>query len=275
MHLLAEAETFGAWDCVCHEDARSPVFDGEHSRVHISVILTGAFHARSGQGEVLAGPGALLLGNAAGAYAYRHVDDGGDRSVVFDYAEAFLDEVSGSLGARLRDKRAFGHACIPASVASADAVVLAHQALRTGEPETVREAALTVAAVALTEDRGGSSAVKAPTSAQARRVARTLRYVEAHSADDCSLDTLAAHAGLSSFHFLRVFRAMTGQTPRQLVIATRLRVAATTLRTTRTPITEVSMAAGFGDLSHFTTSFTRAFGVSPRTYRKRHGPSVA
>jgi AraC-like DNA-binding protein len=271
MHLLAEDEAFGAWDCVCHKGARSTVSEGEHPRVHISVTLAGVFHARSSRGEVLSSPGLLLLGNATDGYAYRHVDDGGDRSVVFDYAESFLDEVSGSLGVRLRETRAFGRAAIPASTASADAVVLTQRALCTGEPEAVREAALTVAAVALTEDRGGVHSVMAPTSAQARRVAKTLRYVEAHSADDCSLSTLAAHAGLSSFHFLRVFRAMTGQTPRQFVIATRLRMAATSLRATRTPITEVALEAGFGDLSHFTTSFARAFGVSPRAYRKRHG----
>ncbi|MCY1018058.1 helix-turn-helix domain-containing protein [Pyxidicoccus sp. MSG2] len=271
MHLLAEDETFSAWDCVCHKGARSTVSEGEHPRVHISVTLAGVFHARSSRGEVLSSPGSLLLGNATDGYAYRHVDDGGDRSVVFDYAESFLDEVGGSLGVRLRDTRAFGRASIPASAASADAVVLAHRALCTGEPEVVREAALTVAAVALTEDRGGAYSVTAPTSAQERRVAKTLRYVEAHSADDCSLDTLAAHAGLSRFHFLRVFQAMTGQTPRQFVIATRLRMAATSLRATRTPITEVALEAGFGDLSHFTTSFARAFGVSPRAYRKRHG----
>ncbi|WP_241758847.1 helix-turn-helix domain-containing protein [Pyxidicoccus parkwayensis] len=271
VHLLAEDAAFCAWDCVCHKGPRSPVFEGESSLVHISVVLAGVFHARSAQGATLAGPGTLLLGNAEEEYAYRHVDDGGDRSVVFEYAEAFLDEVAGSLDSRLRARRAFGRAFIPARVESTDAVALSYQALRAGEPEALREAALTVASVALTEDRGGVHSVRAPTSAQAHRVARMLRFVEAHSAEDCSLDTLAAHAGLSSFHFLRVFRAMTGQTPRQYVIATRLRVAATALRTTRTPVTEVSMDVGFGDLSHFTTSFTRVFGVSPRTYRKRHG----
>jgi AraC family transcriptional regulator len=270
MHALLHTEAFDVWDCVCHRGVRSPVSEGEHSRAHVSVILGGAFHARSSRGAVLAGPGALLLGNAGDGYAYRHVDDGGDRSVVFGYAEAFLDEVEGSLGARLRERRAFARACIPASTASVDAVVLTREALCTGAPEALREAALTVAAAAWTGDRGGATSVKVPTAAQARRVTRTLRYVEAHSAEDCSLDTLAAHAGLSRFHFLRLFRAMTGQTPRQFVIATRLRVAATLLRTTRTPITEVSLEAGFGDLAHFTASFTRTFGAAPRAYRKRH-----
>jgi AraC-like DNA-binding protein len=61
---------------------------------------------------------------------------------------------------------------------------------------------------------------------------------------------------------------VTGQTPRQFVIATRMRVAAIALRTTRRRITDIALDAGFGDLSHFTVSFARVFGVSPRAYRQ-------
>ncbi|MCP3136970.1 helix-turn-helix transcriptional regulator [Pyxidicoccus xibeiensis] len=270
-YVLAEDASFGAGDCVCCADARSPLSEGEHPRAHISVMLAGAFHARSRQGARVVGPGALLLGNASAPYEYRHVDAGGDRSIVFDYGEALLEDMGRSLGMRLTGARAFEGVCIPASPASAEAVVLAQEALRGGEPDALREAALTVAEVALAADRGGAVAGAELSSRQARRITRTLRYVEAHGAEDCSLDALAALAGLSSFHFLRLFRAMTGQTPRQFVIATRLRMAAMALRTRREPITEVAMDAGFGDLSHFTASFTRVFGVSPRDYRKRHG----
>lgn len=103
----------------------------------------------------------------------------------------------------------------------------------------------------------------------APRVARAVRHVEAHSADDCSLATLAREARLTRYHFLRVFAALTGQTPRQHVIAARLRRAATALRTTRRPVTAVAFDAGFGDVSHFIRSFTRAFARSPSAYRQR------
>jgi hypothetical protein len=63
------------------------------------------------------------------------------------------------------------------------------------------------------------------------------------------------------------FRAVTGQTPRQVVIATRLRAAAALLRTTRLPVMHIALDVGFGDLSHFMASFARAFGVSPGSYR--------
>ncbi|NMO13650.1 helix-turn-helix transcriptional regulator [Pyxidicoccus fallax] len=264
-HLLGQDASMQATDCVCHAGVCSPLFEGAHPRAHISVLLAGTFHARSRQGAALVGPGALLLGNAFAPYEYRHVDDGGDRSIVFDYDEVLMDELGGSRG--------FSRLCIPSSPASAGAVMLAWQALWSGEAEALKEAALAVAEVALAADQGESGEDVRPSPRQVRRVARTLRYVEAHCADDCSLDALAAQAGLSRFHFLRVFRAMTGQTPRQFVIATRLRVAATALRATRKPITEVALDAGFGDLSHFTTSFTRAFGASPRAFRKRGAAS--
>jgi AraC-like DNA-binding protein len=155
---------------------------------------------------------------------------------------------------------------VPASAASAHAVTLAHEALCSGDPEAVREAALAVAAVAIAAARDEALPAAAPPS-QSRRIAQVLRYIAAHHDEDCSLAALAAQSRLSSFHFLRTFRAVTGQTPRQVVIATRLRAAAALLRTTRRPVMHIALDVGFGDLSHFMASFARAFGVSPGGYR--------
>ncbi|HTE49454.1 MAG TPA: AraC family transcriptional regulator [Kofleriaceae bacterium] len=265
-HSLGEHPTFSARDCVCIEDARSPAFEGHYPRVRIGVILAGGFHARSSRGAVLVGPGAMLLGNAGAPYEYRHVDDGGDRSIVFDYEESLLEDVRRSIGAPARGEIAFDAACLPASARSAAAAALARDALRSGEPQALHEAALAVLAAALLARRG------APAPAPARHhreVAQAMRYVADHVADDCSLDALARRAGLSTFHFLRTFRAHTGQTPRQFVIAARLRAAAAALRATRVPITRIALDAGFGDLSHFNASFARSFGTSPRAYRRR------
>lgn len=229
------------------------------------MILGGAFHIRASSGAVVAGPGAIVLGNPGGAYEYRHVDDGGDRSLVFEYDAALLDDAAASH--RLR--AAFRLVSVPGSPAATEAVVLARHALCSGDRDALEEAALAAAGVAVAHVQAGTGTGAAWSLAQARRIASTLRYVEAHSDRDCSLRALAAHAGLSRYHFLRLFRATTGQTPHQHVIATRLRAAAAELRETRTPITQIALDAGFGDVSHFTATFTRRFGASPRAYRKR------
>lgn len=265
MYLLSDDGGVRARDCVCGHGVRSPVQEGQFRRAQISVILAGAFHARSGAGAGVVGAGALLLGNTDGGYEFRHVVDGGDRSIVFDYDDAVLDGAAGSLGLPWRGFRA---ACVPAAALGVEAVVIADQALRCRDPQALHEAALAVAMLAVAAEQ---RPLPPPSVVQARRVARALRYIEAHSAGDCSLSALAAEARLSRFHFLRVFRAMTGQTPRQYVIAARLRSAAIALRASRRPVARVAMDAGFHDLSHFMASFSQAFGTSPAAYRRRAG----
>ena len=245
VHTLLDEPGLAVREVVCGHGRRSPTFSGEFTRARIVLILSGAFHARTSAGDVLVAPSTLLLGNAAEAYEYRHVDDGGDRSLLFEYA----------------DRPPFRQAAAPASAALA---VLAEEALRDGDPERLREAALLAAGAAL----AAAGERRPPWSrAQAARAAQVLRYIEAHSDEDCSLAALASQAGLSRYHFLRIFRGLTGKTPRQHLIATRLRTAARRLVATRTPVTRVALDAGFGDLSHFIASFSRAFGASPRTFR--------
>ncbi len=266
-HVLGEGEAFDVSDCVCRAGCHSPVVEGAHARVCVSVVLSGAFHARGPEGDAVVGPGSLLLGNRAAPYEFRHVVDGGDRSLVIEYSDAMLDEAL--LGSRAEDTRPFERTSVPGSLGSLEAVLLARQALAPGDAEELREVVLSVLDVALRLG-GAPTATRVELSErQARSVARVLRYLEDHVSDDCSLETLASIAGLTRFHFLRVFRAVTGQTPRQWVIAMRLRLAANLLRASRTRVTDIALESGFGDLSHFTMSFTRAFGISPRAYRVR------
>ncbi len=100
---------------------------------------------------------------------------------------------------------------------------------------------------------------------------RAARYVETHYHEPCSLADLAARADMSPFHFLRVYRRITGQTPHRHVLATRLRHAARSLRTGSDRIADIAIDAGFGDLSHFNASFVRHFRLSPGAYRARGG----
>jgi AraC-like DNA-binding protein len=252
---------------MCKHGRHSPVFGGQYPSSRVVVLLEGAFHARTSRGGGLLGHGSLLLGNPGDAYEYRHIDDGGDHCLDFDYDIHLLHEVRGSLADRARG---FGRGYLPSSATSAAAVALAREAVRTGEPDTVHHAALAVLECALTAPGRAAVAVPAsPSPRSERQIVRAIRYVEQHLADDCSLHALAQLSGLSSFHFLRVFRLLTGQTPRQFVISTRLRAAAAALRETRNPVVEVAMNAGFGDLSHFNASFARCFGCSPGAYRRR------
>jgi AraC-like DNA-binding protein len=89
-----------------------------------------------------------------------------------------------------------------------------------------------------------------------------------------SLELLASTAKMSAFHFLRVFKQVTGVTPHQHILRSRLREAALRLRTTSDDVVVVALNAGFSDVSNFNHGFRAEFGVSPTLFRKKFGPRV-
>ncbi|WP_236002005.1 helix-turn-helix transcriptional regulator, partial [Paraburkholderia elongata] len=81
--------------------------------------------------------------------------------------------------------------------------------------------------------------------------------------------TLLTVLGLSSFHFARVFRRETGETPHQFVTRLRLEEAARLLRATDQTVLQVAITVGFENASHFSVQFKRGYGVTPLAYRLR------
>ena len=106
-----------------------------------------------------------------------------------------------------------------------------------------------------------------PGVAERRRIADVVNHLDTAYAEPVDLDEMAAIAQLSRFHFIRVFRAVMGETPRQYLIAARLRAAADRLLDSAEPVTSVALSVGFNDISHFTTTFRQTFGMAPRQWR--------
>lgn len=96
----------------------------------------------------------------------------------------------------------------------------------------------------------------------AARVERARTMMQVHYAEPLSLSQLAREAGMSVYHFARVFSELQGQSPHQFLVEVRLNAAAERLRAGAS-VTQTCYAVGFGSLSHFVTSFRRRFGVRP------------
>ncbi|MEI4277852.1 helix-turn-helix domain-containing protein [Klenkia terrae] len=135
-----------------------------------------------------------------------------------------------------------------------------------GAPEMYAEAAAQYLAVHLLTRYGGLPGAGAP-AREVRRTAAVRAHVREHLADPLTLAELAAVAGLSPWHFLRVFRAETGTTPMRFVAAARLQEAGHLLRTTSRSVTDIAYACGFSSPGHLTTAFTRHVGTTPTRFR--------
>ena len=107
------------------------------------------------------------------------------------------------------------------------------------------------------------------TSKERRRAVEAALWLEANAAEPVGLEHAARYAGLSPFHFLRLFSKVTGVTPHQYLVRTRLRRAARLLSKEDLPITEVALDCGFADLSNFVRTFKRVAGMSPGKFRKK------
>jgi AraC-like DNA-binding protein len=96
----------------------------------------------------------------------------------------------------------------------------------------------------------------------------TALWIDAHSHGDIDLEQAAAQAGISAFHFLRLFSSVLGVTPHQYLVRSRLRHAAWLLADDGLSITDIAYDVGFGDLSNFVRTFHRAAGISPLRFRQ-------
>ncbi|MGH3071176.1 MAG: helix-turn-helix domain-containing protein [Gaiellaceae bacterium] len=107
----------------------------------------------------------------------------------------------------------------------------------------------------------------------ARHLLRAKDLVDARYREQLDVPTLARAARLSPAHFSREFRRAFGETPHQYLLTRRLERAAALLRNTDRSVADVCFAVGLRSVGSFTTSFGRAYGLSPSAYRAAHPPA--
>jgi AraC family transcriptional regulator, regulatory protein of adaptative response / methylated-DNA-[protein]-cysteine methyltransferase len=106
----------------------------------------------------------------------------------------------------------------------------------------------------------------APAADRAALVTRACRTIEA-SDPSPTLDELASEAGLSPFHFHRLFKGVTGVTPRAYAAAHRAQRLRTALDEPDASVTEAGYAAGFGSSGRLYAATDGVLGMTPRAYR--------
>jgi len=102
----------------------------------------------------------------------------------------------------------------------------------------------------------------------AQQMRRVVDFVQASLDQDLSLDALAQQSGFSPYHFARLFRQTTGESPHQFVLSQRVERARHLLTEKKLPLAQIALDCGFANQSHFTQAFKRQLGVTPRAYRQ-------
>ena len=233
-----------------------------HRGYSVSYVRKGSFgyRARGKSFELVAG--SVLIGRPGDEFVCTH-----DHHVCGDECLAFhLDaEVVDTIGGDETVWKASGLPPLPQMMVLGE---LAQAAAEGRSDVGLDELGLLFPARFVEVASGKSHQAAAASARDRRRAVEAALWMDAHSHEDIDLDIAARVAGLSRFHFLRLFAKTLGVTPHQYLVRSRLRHAARLLADDARPITEVALDVGFADLSNFVRTFHLAAGVSPRAFRR-------
>jgi len=252
-------------DYRCTAGLRERPFVECHRRHSVSFVRKGSFgyHVRGESFELVAG--STLVGQPGDEYKCSHEHVCGDECLSFQ----LTPEIAASVGACPSVWRSRAVPPLPQLMVLGE---LAQAAIDGRSDVGVDEAGLSFVARFVELMIGKPQRASEPAARDRRRAVETALWLDENAHEPIDLGAAARQAGLSAFHFLRVFERVIGVTPHQYLMRARLRRAARLLAADSRPITDVAFDSGFGDLSNFVRSFRRAAGLSPRRFRQAaHG----
>ena len=103
---------------------------------------------------------------------------------------------------------------------------------------------------------------------------RARDHADRHYTEPLDLETLAGVAGMSKYHFQRLFTATYGLSPAAHLSLRRVERAQDLLRATNLTVTEVCHAVGFSSLGSFSSRFKEIVGETPRQFQQRWGANA-
>ncbi|MGE5530113.1 MAG: AraC family transcriptional regulator [Patescibacteria group bacterium] len=106
------------------------------------------------------------------------------------------------------------------------------------------------------------------------KVQEAADYIEANLGREIKLQELAGQAFFSSWHFHRIFQAVTGETLADYIRKRRLTRAVQAIIATRRDVLDIALDNGFNSRETFIRAFKKAYGMTPGAYRRRGGPVI-
>jgi AraC-like DNA-binding protein len=259
---ILQGDVISVYDYRCTAGPDSKPFVEQHTSHSIAYVRNGSFGCtKRGQSfELVAG--SLLVGHPGDEYICSHDHHVcGDECLSFFLAPELVDEIGGNADV-------WRTGCAPPLP---ELMVLGElaQASACGQSDVGLEEVGHAMASRFVEVVSGRTQKPVQAAARDRRRAvETALWIDAHSHRAIELQDAAEQAGLSPFHFLRLFSNVLGVSPHQYLVRSRLRHAARLLADDDRAVTDVAYDVGFADLSNFVRTFHRAAGVPPLRFRQ-------
>jgi AraC family transcriptional regulator len=261
--VLRRSNLVSVVDYRCTASPNDRPFVERHNAFSVSYVRKGSFGYRLGGRSFELVAGSILVGCRGAEYMCTHEHMSGDECLSFQLSPALVESIGGA-------DHVWRMGCVPPM---AELMVLGELAQAAVEGRTVcgpdpAELGILLAGRFVEIASGRTTDAPEATARDRRRAVHAAVLMDRHAHEPLDLARVAGAAGLSVFHFLRLFAHVVGVTPHQYLIRARMRRAARLLASGAQSITDVALDVGFGDVSNFVRTFSRAAGVSPRIFRR-------
>lgn len=241
----------------------------EVARSHaVSLVEQGAFELRRRRERLWMRAGAVMVTHPGYAYSCQHREEfPTDRCLAVIPSPGLVESIASDGSGRLEAVPAHRRA---AARTAYQFLGLRELLLRPGGPaeplEVEVRAMELLAGVARWNRRARVGFRLGQVAWYAPRIDAARERIQADFRETHTLASLARGAGMSPFHFARVFAELTGTPPHRYLVEVRL-MAARAMLLEGAGVTPAALACGFGNLSHFVRSYRRRFGTVPSATR--------
>lgn len=141
--------------------------------------------------------------------------------------------------------------------------------LKEEEYKLARQLALGVLNMTCWEIHSQEKVIYTPTMQKIEFLVRDItEFIDQHFTEDLRMEDIGQALHISTSYLSHVFKRETGMSPKQYIILRRIGEAQSLLEATDIPIGEIEERLGFGSSVHFTATFKKYVGISPRDFRK-------
>jgi len=276
IHILHQSGFYRVVDYKCHCTICS-VTDPEYNQSFcLSFIRKGFFEYRSFRRKDEVHAGRLLISKPGFEHTTRHIDGQPDIVTIFDFKRSFFEETILDMYGNKLPWLLKNNDIHSVMVSAGPGLEYLHhrviERIRSGEHSSLETDELVLDLLDQSMLVLGTAPVPAAVPDKLKQqhlgtVEKARAYIFTHYCEAVSLEQLALHCHVSPFHFSRIFRAISGESPHQYLLSVRLTHARILLEETNDPVSAIAYACGFNSPEHFVTAFRKHFKTNPGSLR--------
>lgn len=276
IHILHQSGFYRVMDFKCYCKVCSVTSPEYNNSFTLSFIRAGFFEYQTFRRRDELHAGRLLLSKPGYEHTTRHIDDHPDIVTIFEFRRSFFDETIVNLYGDNLPWILRNNDLHSLMVNTTPELEYLHQhllkKLQAGKASSLEtdERVLALLEKVLQLLGAAETPASIPDRVKQHHIAtieKARDYLLQHFREPVSLEQLAAHCLVSPFHFSRLFKAFTKESPHQYLNAVRLVHARVLLAESNAPVADIAYECGFNSPEHFVTAFKQFHKIRPSAVR--------